>query len=75
MSATLPPHLRSQRESLAKAFPQFTFAILPTKLFIYRKGAQTPFVTFLRDGPYYKGEHKTVTSVKEALEWAAVQPR
>lgn len=66
----MPPHLRSQRESLAKAFPQLMFAILPNKLFIYRKGAQTPFVTFDRDCQIYHTDGKRAASVREALEWA-----
>lgn len=70
MSATLPPHLRSQRENLAKAFPEFTFAVLSAKVFVYRKGAQTPFVTFERDGQLYKNEHKCVSSIRDILEWA-----
>lgn len=70
MTARMPPHLRSQREGLAKAFPQLTFAIMPKKLFIYRRGAQVPYVTFDRDGQIYRTEGKTAGSVREALEWA-----
>jgi hypothetical protein len=66
----MPPHLRSQREGLAKAFPRLSFASIPTKLFIYKKGATVPFLVFERDGSYYKNEHKCVTSVREALEYA-----
>lgn len=70
MNKTMPPHLRSQRESLAKAFPLLAFAIMPKKLFIYKKGAQTPFITFDRDGQIYRNDSKSVGSVREALEWA-----
>lgn len=67
---SLPPHLRAQRHNLAKKYTEFHFSIMPTKLFIYHRGANTPFVTFIRDGQLYRCDDITVTSVREALEWA-----
>lgn len=67
---SIPSHIRSQRENLAKAFPEFTFAVMPKKVFIYRRGAQTPFVTFERDGQFYRNEHTNASSIRECLEWA-----
>lgn len=70
MASPLPTYLQGHRETLNREFPHLHYSFIKGKLFIYRKGAGTPFCTFLRDGQFYVRDETRVSTIRDALQWA-----